>query len=329
MQTILITGSQGFLSSYLCQELLINYKVIGIDNYYKYGRVVRPHDHHSNFNLIEGDAQDIDKLDIPQVDYIIANAAVVGGIQTFHELPYDLLAINNRIIGSTFDLAIKQKVKRVVVISSSMVFESARNFPSKEEDVLKIPPPLSSYGFQKLATEYYAKAAYDQYGVEYVICRPFNCVGIGEEEAIIGSNRTIGNVKMQMSHVIPDLIHRALQLKATDKFPILGQGNQARCYTHGKDIARGIRLAMESPLARNNDFNISNPNQHTVKEVAFMIWNKIHGCDPVLTHEDPYTYDVQFRLPDTTKAKEVLGFEAIIPLDQSINEVIEYVKHSK
>jgi UDP-glucose 4-epimerase len=331
MKTVLLTGSQGFIGSYICEELLSNgYEVIGVDNFSKYGVVKRLHDRHPNFHLIARDVQHLDVMEsCINVDYIIAGAAIIGGIQLFHELPYDLLATNDRIIASTFDYAIKYKPKRVVVISSSMVFESATEFPSKEEDVLKIPPPLSSYGFQKLATEYYARAAYDQYGVEYVICRPFNCVGVGEGESKIGSGRTIGNVKMQMSHVIPDLIHRALNLKSTDTFPILGLGNQSRCYTHGSDIARGIRLAMELPQAKNEDFNISNPNQHSVIQIATEIWRKIHGCDPIFTHEDPYKYDVQFRLPDVTKAKDILGFEAIIPVDQSINVVIQYMRDIK
>lgn len=333
---VLLSGSQGFIGSYLSQELLnAGYSVIGIDNFSKYGKVVRPHDNHPNFKLLEYDAKYLNQIDLKSnikfndIDYLIAGAASIGGISYFHEFPYDLLAENDRIIASTFDFAIKNKPKRVVVISSSMVFESATRFPSQEIDVLQIPPPISSYGFQKLATEYYARAAYDQYGIEYTICRPFNCVGVGEEEAKLGSNRTIGNIKMQMSHVIPDLVHRALRLKSTDPFPILGQGNQARCYTHGSDIARGIRIAMESSKAKNEDFNISYPSENTVKEIATIIWNKIHGYDPVFTHEEPYKYDVQFRLPDTTKAKEVLGFEAKIPIDFSIGEVISWMKQSQ
>ena len=69
-------------------------------------------------------------------------------------------------------------------MSSSMVFESATTWPSFEGQEREVPPPLSSYGFQKLAVEYFARAAYQQYGLPYTIVRPFNCVGVGESRAL-------------------------------------------------------------------------------------------------------------------------------------------------
>ena len=69
-------------------------------------------------------------------------------------------------------------------ISSSMVFESTTHWPSCEGDERQVPPPRSSYGFQKLAVEYFARAAWDQHALPYTIVRPFNCVGIGEERAL-------------------------------------------------------------------------------------------------------------------------------------------------
>ena len=84
MKTVLITGSQGFIGSYLCDELLRNgYQVIGIDNYSKYGKIARPHDNHENFCFYEEDVIGLEKRDVErfsQVDYIIAGAAMIGGI---------------------------------------------------------------------------------------------------------------------------------------------------------------------------------------------------------------------------------------------------------
>ncbi|PIZ98956.1 MAG: glycosyl transferase family 2 [Candidatus Levybacteria bacterium CG_4_10_14_0_2_um_filter_35_8] len=77
-------------------------------------------------------------------------------------------------------------MKKITVISSSMVYELADKFPTKEDEVSKIPPPLSTYGFQKFACEYFAKGAWEQYKLPYTIVRPFNCVGIGEERAKVG-----------------------------------------------------------------------------------------------------------------------------------------------
>lgn len=334
MKTVLLTGSQGFIGAFLCAELLANnYVVYGVDNYSKYGPVARPHDEHTNFSLIEGDVEDISDLiaDQLEIDYVIAGAAMIGGIALFSEYPYDLLADNERIIASTFDFAIarKHQLKRIVVISSSMVFESVNTFPTKESDLFTCPPPVSTYGWQKLSTEKFALGAWLQYGLPYTIIRPFNAVGVGEGEALYGSKVEMGNTKMMMSHVLPDIIHRAMALGRDDLLPILGTGDQLRCYTNGVDIARGIRLAMESDEAVNNDFNISTPQAHTVKELATIVWNQIHGCDPKFTHMTPYKWDVQTRIPDVTKARDILGFEATVPIEQSVSEVIAWMKGSR
>src|SRR5205823_4551634 len=138
---------------------------------------------------------------------------------------------------------------------SSMVFESSNVFPTPEGAQLTSPPPKSTYGFQKLATEYFAKGAHEQYGLPYTIVRPFNCVGIGERRALRDHEVMSGNVKLAMSHVVPDLCQKVL--KDQDPLHILGDGSQVRHYTYGGDLAHGIRLAMESDRAVNEDFNLS------------------------------------------------------------------------
>lgn len=333
---ILILGSQGFICSYLCDYFLSKgHKVFGIDNYSKYGKVVRNHDSNPNFTLFQWDLTKDNYLYSllveKKIDYVINAAAKIGGISYFHEFAYDLLATNERIQANTFDAAIKAwqagTLKKIVTLSSSMVFESATNFPSKEDDVNKIPPPISSYGFQKLATEYFAKAAYQQYGLPYTVVRPFNAVGIGEDKAISSSSTTSGNVKLTLSHVLPDLIIKVLS--GQNPLHILGSGQQARCYTNGKDIARGIYLATMSEKAHNETFNISTPIATTVLELAEMVWKKIRTDEFKYVCDRPFEHDVQFRLPDTTKAKELLGFEAQISLDESIDEVVDYISKAE
>ena len=91
-----------------------------------------------------------------------------------------------------------------------MVFENTNTYPTPEKDVYEIPPPFSTYGFQKLASEYFAKGAWEQYKLPYSIVRPFNCVGVGEEEAVGEHEVKSGNIKLMMSHVLPDLINKVL-----------------------------------------------------------------------------------------------------------------------
>lgn len=333
MDNILVTGSQGFIGSYLCAEFLENgYVVTGIDNYSKYGKVKRPHDNHKNFKFIEGDVLELESyLGDNKIDYIVNLAAMIGGISYFHKYAYDLLVTNERINAAVFDFAIKRhknkSLKRIIQFSSSMVFENTSLYPTPETEVSTCPPPSSTYGFQKLASEYFCKGAYEQYGLQYTIVRPFNCVGIGEEEALGEKETLIGNNKMMMSHVLPDIIHRALELGVDNPMPILGSGNQIRCYTNGKDIARGVRIALESDKAVCEDFNISTPVATSVTELVSMVYRVLYKCEnPTLSHEKPFEYDVQKRVPDISKAKEILNFNSEISLEYSVREVCEWMK---
>jgi UDP-glucose 4-epimerase len=332
---VLVTGSAGFIGGYVVEELLgRGYEVTGVDNFSKYGRVAKSYDSHPAYRLVEGDVQDTKLMMdlLADSDHFIAGAAMIGGISYFHAYAYDLLATNERIMASSCDAAIKAfqegRLQKVTYLSSSMVFESAIAWPSSEGQQLEIPPPLSSYGFQKLAVEYFAKAAHKQYGLPYTIVRPFNCVGVGEGRALGDVEVLSGNVKLAMSHVVPDLVQKVL--KGQDPLHILGSGDQIRHYTYGGDLARGIVTAMEHPAALNEDFNLSTATSTTVLELAEVIWRKIKGPDVAFRYvsDDPFEYDVQRRVPAVDKARTVLGFEATTSLDQMLQEVIPWIERA-
>ena len=328
---VLVTGAAGFICGYLVPELLeAGHEVVGLENFSKYGPLRKSYDDHPGYTLVEGDAKDVGLLTelSADVDQVVAAAAMIGGISYFHEFAYDLLAENERILAATFDAAIAAhgsgRLEKINVLSSSMVYESVDVYPTPEGAERTSPPPISTYGFQKLSSEYFARGAHQQYGLPYTIIRPFNCVGIGERRALRDAEVLSGNVKLAMSHVVPDLVLKVL--KGQDPLHILGEGTQVRHYTYGGDLARGIRVCMESPQARNDDFNISTATSTTVLELAELIWRKINGDRPLrLVHDDPFEHDVQRRVPDTTKARDVLGFEAGTGLDEMLDEVIPWI----
>ncbi|MBI5363497.1 MAG: NAD(P)-dependent oxidoreductase [Planctomycetes bacterium] len=329
----LVTGSNGFIAGYLVAELLNNgYEVVGIDNFSKYGKVGKSYDSHPKYKLVEGDAKDVELLKklVADCDHFVICAAMIGGISYFHKYAYDLIAENDRITAAAFDAAIwahKQgKLKKATLLSSSMVYESTKVFPTPEGAQLTSPPPLSTYGFQKLSCEYYARGAFEQYQLPYTIVRPFNCVGIGEGRARGEHEIYSGNVKLAMSHVVPDLVQKVV--KGQDPLHILGDGKQVRHYTYGGDLARGIRVCLEHPKALNEDFNISTPVPTTVLELAEGIWKKIHGAKKPFrfVSDKPFEYDVQLRTPDVSKSKRLIGFEATTPLDKILDEVVPWIQ---
>ena len=329
---ILVTGSAGFICGYLVEELLhAGHTVYGIDNYSKYGKVEKSYDNHPNYHFTFGDVKDTELLKsiVMECDQMLCAAAMIGGISYFHEFAYDLLAENERIIASSFDAAIHAhkygKLKKINVLSSSMVFESTDTFPSREGDEHNCPPPKSTYGFQKLACEYFAQGAWEQYQLPYTVIRPFNCVGTGEKRALCDNEISSGNIKLAMSHVVPDLVQKIV--KGQDPLHILGSGNQIRHYTYGGDLARGIRLCIENPAAVNQDFNLSTPVSTSVIELAEKIWKKIHGENKPFRYvsDQPFAYDVQKRVPAVNKAQELLGFSADTPLDAILDEVIPWI----
>ena len=306
----MITGSQGFVCSYICEEFLdYGYKVIGVDNYSKCGKISKPHNDCQNFRFYEMDITSPDFVSLcidekPRI--IIAGAALVGGINYYGKYPYDILTTNERITANTFDAALnlhkKNLFNKIIVLSSSLVYEQSDKIPYKEDDV--ITAPLSTYGMQKLASEYFCYGAYQQYGLKYNIARLFNCVGIGKT-----------------NYVLSDLIDK---IKTKPRpLAILGDGTQVRSFVHCKDVAKAIRLIAQNQ-STNMCFNISTPEHSSILQLAQKIWIKLHGSldDFVYTTLPSPTNNVQTSIADTSKIEKELRFTAKITLDQTIDEIL-------
>jgi UDP-glucose 4-epimerase len=248
--------------------------------------------------------------------HVIHLAAIVGGIANFHKLPYTLTAVNNALTGSLVSAAVEGRVERFVYVSSSMVFERATEFPTREEHLLQCPAPRSAYGFSKLAGEVYTRAAHDQHGLPYTIVRPFNAYGPGE----LPDPQEPG-----IAHAVPDLIVKSLARPA--RLPIFGSGEQTRTLTHVDDIADGTVTAMASPAGENEDFNISASEELTVADIARRIWAACDN-DPGELELEPlpsFEVDVQRRWPSVEKASQRLGWQARVPLAEGLTETVRWL----
>jgi nucleoside-diphosphate-sugar epimerase len=249
--------------------------------------------------------------------HVIHLAAIVGGIANFHKLPFTLTEVNNALTGAIVHAAVEQRVERFTYVSSSMVFERATEFPTTERHVDTCPPPRSAYGFSKLSGEVYARAAHDQHGLRYTICRPFNAYGPGE--------RPDPN-EPGIAHAVPDLIAKVLS--GQRPLQIFGTGEQTRTLTHVDDIADGVVTAMGSPAAENEDFNISASEELPVAAIAQIIWEQCGEAPAAfeLAHLPTFEVDVQRRWPSVEKARALLGWEAQIPLREGIADTVRWLR---
>ncbi len=243
-------------------------------------------------------------------------AAIVGGIGNFHKLPHTLLEVNNALYNAVMRAALEEEVDRLVYVSSSMVFERATKFPTRESDLADTATPQSAYGFSKLSGEVYCRSLHDEHDLPFTICRPFNAYGPGE----------MPDDEPGIAHAVPDLINKVLAGRRP--LPIFGSGEQTRTLTHVDDIADGVVTAMRHPAGENEDFNVSASDEMTVAEIARVVWNAC-GEDPedfALEHLPSFEVDVQRRWPSVEKAREVLGWEARIGVEEGIAQTVEWMR---
>ena len=312
----LITGGAGFIGSEIVRQLLSSgHYVKVVDNLSKKDATVDKRAEFLNVDLT--DYQKTEKV-FNGIDICINAAAKIGGIGYFHKYPATILSENNKIYSSTFEAAVKAKIKRMVYISSSMVFESATNFPSEENDIEKIPPPVTAYGFSKLTGEWYCHAFWDQYKLPYSICRPFNAYGLNEYP----------QKEPGYAHVIPDMVRKIL----SGQYPLelLGDGKQTRCFTHVSDVADGIITVALNTKARNEDFNIGSDREIKMIDLAKKIWQLMNPKKPFKAKfVTGFKFDIQRRVPDVSKVKKMLNWEPKVNFNEGLLEVIEWFRQKQ
>ena len=327
---VLITGSQGFIGHYICDNLLKNnFEVIGVDNYQKYGFIKRHHDNHPNFKLYELNLSEksLDKiLEIEKPDVIIANAAVIGGLEYINKFPYTLYTMNEKILLNTIEPTLEYYknfgLKKFIYMSSSYVFQHVQKEQFEESDLQNCPFPDSPYAFQKLSGEIITKAACEQFGLPFTIIRPFNCIGLGEENF----ENTNFFHQIKTSHVLTDFIFKIL--KNEKPLNIWGTGKQTRTFTHCEDLANAIRLVIDSDKSLNEDFNVCGDQSISIIELAEYLWKLLRKDDFEYISQDVQKYDVQKREASNRKIKKLLNFEIKNNLFSSIEEIAYKIKNN-
>jgi nucleoside-diphosphate-sugar epimerase len=251
--------------------------------------------------------------------HVIHLAALGGGTAGRRRLPHALMEANNALYNAVIRAALGADVERFVYVSSAAVFERAELFPTPEDYLRQCPTPVSAYGFSKLTGEMYCRAAHDEHGLPFTICRAFNAYGPGE----------LPDAEPGVAHVVPDLIKRVLARQRP--LEIFGSGEQTRTLTHVEDVADGVVTAMSSRAGVNDDFNISASREVSVAELAAIVWEAC-GEDSETFELDrlpAFQLDVQRRWPSVEKASSLLGWHAKIELEDGIAATVRWLRGVK
>ncbi len=312
---VLVTGGAGFIGSHLCDALLARgYHVIAIDNLSTGSHkniehlLARP-----DFEFVLGSILNTDLMDdlAARVDAIYHLAAAVG-VQLIVQKPLESLATNIRGSEVVFEKAHKYGC-RVLVTSTSEIYGKNTSDRLKEDDDRILGSPLKSrwsYSEAKAIDEILAYTYWKEKGLETVIVRLFNTVG----------PRQTGSYGM----VIPRFVTQAIR---NEPVTVYGDGSQTRCFCFVGDVVDALLALMEHPEAYGKVFNIGGTQEISMDELARKIIHLADSSSKVryMSYEDAYEEgfeDMERRVPDITRAKELIGFTPTVDLEDIISRVV-------
>jgi UDP-glucose 4-epimerase len=314
---VLVTGSEGSLMQAVIPLLIEQgHHITGVDSFFRYGTVQRQRP----YEFIEGDLCDevfVRRL-LPGVEVVLQGAARIFGVAGFHAYPADILSRDVTLHQHLLWAGREMGLRKMVYISSSMVYERCESVPSREEEVDDMRIPHTDYGLSKLVGERLCRAFAAQYGLRYTIYRPFNIITPFEK-----AEEQIG-----ISHVFADFIERLI-LRRENPLKVLGDGEQVRCFTWIGDVARGITQSFLDPRTDNQAFNLGNPEPITMRELARKIFAAgqergvlPRGAELRFTHLPTFSDDVRVRVPAVDKARDVLGWSATVKVDEAVDRCV-------
>ncbi len=305
---VFITGGAGFIGSTLIGKLIEHNQIVAYDNLARNALQGKAWKDHKNLQLIVGDVLDYEKLSKAMAGAdIVVHCAAIAGIDTVVKNPVMTMRVN--MVGSANVLEAASKLEhcdRVVCFSTSEVF-GTNAFRSSEMDktsIGTIGEARWTYAVSKLAEEHLAIAYFQHQWLPVAVVRPFNVYGPGQVGE--GALRTF--------------VQRALK---NETITINGDGTQIRAWCFVDDMVRGTMLCMEHPKAIGESFNIGNQRAvTTIYGLANTVIRVLNSKSKIEFVYKDYA-DVELRIPNVAKARELIGFEAEVDLDEGIQRTAE------
>lgn len=330
MSKVLVTGSEGSLMQAVIPLLIkAGHVVVGVDNLARYGERLGLAG--NDYQFIKCDLTDkfsVDNLlENVRPDYVIQAAATIYGVGGFNRYCGDMykdISLHDNVLRAS----VKVGVKKVVYISSSMVYENCPQVigePVTEDMPDNYPAPYTDYGLSKFVGERLSRAYAKQHGLPYTIWRPFNIITPYERaEGEIG-----------ISHVFADYI-KNIVIDQIKPLPILGDGYQVRCFTWIDEVAAAIADHSFSEKTDNQVYNLGNPEPISMRVLAEKIidvaaneYQLINDYYPLYETVGEYENDVKVRIPNVDKAFKDLHWSAKMKTDDSIRMCLKYVAENK
>jgi UDP-glucose 4-epimerase len=309
---IVITGGAGFIGTTLARRLVDANEVIAFDNLHRNSLDGTDLSAHPSFRFVAGDVLDAAALrDVAQGATHIVHAAAIAGVDTVRESPVRTMRVNT--IGTynalEAGLATADTLERLIEFSTSEVF-GTHAINAREGNVTTIGSVGEArwtYAVSKLAGEHMAHAYHDELRLPTVTVRPFNVYGPGQ----IGGG------------AIRAFIEAAL---AGEELTIHGDGSQIRAWCYVDDMVEALLLCLERPEAVGQSFNVGNARSTvTIYDLAQRV-KRISGCPGEIVFRPLHYADVEIRIPNVEKARELLGFDAAVDLDDGLERTIEWYR---
>jgi len=310
---IFISGGTGFIATHLIERLISNNQIIVYDNISRNSLKQSKHWTHPNLKIIQGDILDFEHLkkSIPHDTDIILHMAAIAGIDTVIKSPMKTMEVNivgtYNILKAMKELIIIEKISCFVNFSTSEVF-GINAFRVDEKSSVNLQPVGEArwtYSVSKLAGEHMVYCYHKQFGLRAVTVRPFNVYG-----------------PMQVGEgAIHHFVARAIK---NEPLIIHGEGDQIRSWCYIDDMVEGIFLCLEEEKAIGEVFNIGNPKGTiTILGLAEKVIQLAKSCSPI--RHTPRSYvDVELRIPNIEKIKDLLGFKPKVDLNEGIKRTIEW-----